>query len=96
MFSDSATNLLSLAKIQQATAGLGPTNVLLILLGLAVAVVAVDYAWMLWLRSKMPPGPLPWPIVGNTYSLPAEKPWVYFEELAQKHKTPVLTFWIGR
>ncbi|KAL8380741.1 hypothetical protein RB595_005156 [Gaeumannomyces hyphopodioides] len=96
MLSDSFTNQLPLAKIQQATAGLGAANVPLILLGLAVAIVAADYAWMLWLRSKMPPGPWPWPIIGNTYSLPDEKPWVYFEELAQKHKTPLITFWIGR
>jgi hypothetical protein len=43
-----------------------------------------------------PPGPLPWPIVGNTYQLPDTKPWIYFETLAKQYKTPVITYWIGR
>jgi len=43
-----------------------------------------------------PPGPLPWPIVGNTFQLPDTKPWIYFEELAKQYKTPVITYWIGR
>lgn len=34
--------------------------------------------------------------MGNTYSLPKNKPWLYFEELAKKHNSPVITFWIGR
>jgi hypothetical protein len=28
--------------------------------------------------------------------LPDTKPWVYFEEIAQEYKSPVITFWIGR
>jgi hypothetical protein len=43
-----------------------------------------------------PPGPWPFPIVGNTYSLPDNKPWIYFEELSKKYNAPVITFWIGR
>jgi hypothetical protein len=45
---------------------------------------------------KQPPGPFPLPIIGNTFSLPETKPWIYFEELAKKYNTPLLTFWIGR
>nr|KAK5449212.1 hypothetical protein LTR18_002301 [Exophiala xenobiotica] len=70
-----------------------------IAIGLAifgVIAVIVDYVCMLVLRSKMPPGPLPWPIVGNTFQLPDVKPWVYFESLAKQYKTPVITYWIGR
>jgi hypothetical protein len=39
---------------------------------------------------------MPWPIIGNTYHLPDNKPWVYFEELSKKYNTPLITYWIGR
>jgi hypothetical protein len=51
---------------------------------------------MLNLHFKMPPGPLPLPIVGNTFMLPDTKPWFYFEELTLKYDAPMITFWIGR
>ncbi|RFU30710.1 hypothetical protein B7463_g5630, partial [Scytalidium lignicola] len=61
-----------------------------------IGLIIIDYARMLLLRRKMPPGPLPWPILGNTFSLPDTKPWIYFEELALKYKSPLVTVWIGR
>lgn len=48
------------------------------------------------LRKSQPPGPLPLPIVGNTYSLPENKPWILFEKISKDYKSPVITFWIGR
>jgi Cytochrome P450 len=63
---------------------------------MAVIALVVDYARMLNLRRKMPPGPFPWPIVGNTFMLPDTKPWFYFEELSKKYNVPMITFWIGR
>ena len=63
---------------------------------LATIVVLVDYAWMLNLWRKMPPGPLPLPIVGNTFKLPDTKPWIFFEKLSQYYNAPLITFWIGR
>ncbi|KAF2132991.1 cytochrome P450 [Dothidotthia symphoricarpi CBS 119687] len=60
-----------------------------------LAVVA-DYVWMLQTRWKMPPGPFPWPIVGNTFSLPEVKPWYLMEQLSKDYASPVITFWIGR
>lgn len=36
------------------------------------------------------------PLIGNTHLLPDNKPWLYFETLAKAHKSPVITFWIGR
>lgn len=43
-----------------------------------------------------PPGPFPWPVIGNTFQLPDNKPWIYFEELSKKYDTPLITYWIGR
>jgi len=43
-----------------------------------------------------PPGPFPYPIIGNTFQLPESKPWIYFEELSKKYNSPLITYWIGR
>ena len=50
----------------------------------------------LGLTEEQPPGPFPWPIVGNTFQLPDSKPWIYFERLSKEYKTPLITYWIGR
>jgi len=62
-------------------------------------VVAYSFASFmsgLSLIRQQPPGPLPWPIVGNTFSLPDEKPWYLMEQLSKQYKSPLITFWIGR
>jgi len=59
-------------------------------------VLAIDYARMLRLRAKMPPGPFPLPIVGNVLQLPKCKPWYRFEEWATKFDSPIITVWFGR
>jgi len=87
---------LTLLKLQRAVGDVGTANVLLSLLAVVVTAVAIDYGYMLYIRSRMPPGPFPWPIIGNTYSLPDNKPWIYFEELSKYYKAPLITFWIGR
>ncbi|KAK3349143.1 cytochrome P450 [Lasiosphaeria hispida] len=87
---------LTFLKVQVAVAEFGTLNVLVAILAVAATALVADYARMLYLRSKMPPGPFPYPIVGNTYSLPENKPWIYFEELSKYYKTPLITFWIGR
>ncbi|KAF7189144.1 Cytochrome P450 monooxygenase [Pseudocercospora fuligena] len=63
---------------------------------LALFVLLIDYARILVLHRQMPPGVIPLPIIGNTHLLPENKPWIYFEELSKKLKSPVITFWIGR
>ncbi|KAF2787546.1 cytochrome P450 [Melanomma pulvis-pyrius CBS 109.77] len=87
---------LPLHYVQHGISKFGAGNILLALFVIAAIGVLTDYAWMLYLRSKMPPGPLPLPIVGNTYQLPDNKPWIYFEELSKKYNTPLITYWIGR
>ncbi|OAL36015.1 hypothetical protein AYO20_04676 [Fonsecaea nubica] len=46
-----------------------------------LVVLVADYVRILSLRRKM---------------LPDAKPWVYFEELSKRYKTPIITYWIGR
>lgn len=96
MLSDKLLDLFTLHKAQDVLTNINTSKLLLLTLALAATAVIVDYGYMLWLRSKMPPGPFPWPIIGNTFSLPDTKPWIYFEELSQKYETPLITFWIGR
>lgn len=83
-------------KLQSIIAEFGTLNVVLSILTIAITALVVDYAHMLYLRSGMPPGPFPLPIIGNTFSLPKNKPWIHFEALSKKYNTPLITFWIGR
>jgi len=62
----------------------------------ALSWVVLDYLRVLNLRRKLPPGPFPWPIVGNTFQLPDRKPWVWFDIVAKELNAPVITIWIGR
>ncbi|KAK5138478.1 hypothetical protein LTR08_000064 [Meristemomyces frigidus] len=71
-------------------------NISVYLLAFGVVVLVVDYVRILRLHKRMPPGPLPLPIIGNTHLLPKTKPWLYFEELSKSINSPVITFWIGR
>ena len=96
MLSEKLLDSFALVKLQVAIPDASLLNVGLGLLVVVVSAIAADYAHMLYLRSRMPPGPFPWPIVGNTFLLPDNKPWIYFEELSKKYKTPLITFWIGR
>ncbi|MCJ1396871.1 hypothetical protein MMC11_000061 [Xylographa trunciseda] len=70
--------------------------VLLVIFITSSVILLVDYTRILALRRKLPPGPLPWPIIGNTHLLPSSKPWIYFEQLSQYYASPIITFWIGR
>src|SRR5579862_6636582 len=71
-------------------------TVLFAALTLALLVLLLDYAKMLRLRARMPPGPFPFPIIGNVLQFPKSKPWVRFEEWSQRYNDPMITVWIGR
>lgn len=96
IFQSLATDSLILAKMQAVITEYGTANILLAVLAIAATALVADYAHMLYRHSQMPPGPFPWPIVGNTFSLPDNKPWIYFEELSKTFNSPIITFWIGR
>ena len=86
----------ALAAISDTVPSLTTWHALLLLLALLVVTITIDYTRILLLRRKLPPGPLPWPIVGNTFQLPGNKPWIYFEQLSLQLNAPVITYWIGR
>ncbi|KAL6711471.1 hypothetical protein ACN47E_004405 [Coniothyrium glycines] len=87
---------LPIKNLQYNIANVSAVNFALAVFAIAACAVLADYGWMMYMRSKMPPGPLPWPVVGNTFQLPDNKPWLYFEELSKKYSTPLITYWIGR
>ena len=43
----------------------------------------------------MPPGPTPFPFIGNKLDLPKSKPWIKFQEWSKVYG-PIYTIWIGR
>ncbi|KAI8224302.1 hypothetical protein K4K54_005353 [Colletotrichum sp. SAR 10_86] len=43
----------------------------------------------------MPPGPFPYPIVGNIGQVPTEKPYVTFEKWSKDYNSPLDTLWTG-
>ena len=95
MLSDHLSAHLALVRLQRLH-DVQVIELLLALLVIAATAVLADYGRMLYLRSRMPPGPFPWPIIGNTFSLPEHKPWIYFEQLSKQYNAPLITSWIGR
>ncbi|TAQ87200.1 hypothetical protein B7494_g4462 [Chlorociboria aeruginascens] len=96
MFTETLVDQVSLLGVLQRIVEVGTVHTLLVILVVVVTVITIDYGYMLYLRFKMPPGPFPFPIIGNTFSLPDKKPWIYFEELSKRYNAPLITFWIGR
>jgi len=55
-----------------------------------------DYIRILRLRRRLPPGPFPWPIVGNHFQIPRSKPWIEWQKWAEYYNSPLTTIWVGR
>ena len=79
--------------------GFAPSTVLrLVVIGaiaLPVLFVLADYIRVLRLRQKLPPGPFPWPLVGNFFQIPKLKPWLELEKWSEHYKDPMFTIWQG-
>lgn len=58
--------------------------------------LVISYARMLSLRQQLPPGPFPFPIIGNHLQIPMPKPWIAFEKWSEYYNSPLITIWIGR
>jgi hypothetical protein len=66
-----------------------------ILLGTIVLFIFYDYAKVLFLRRKLPPGPFPRPLLGNRGMMPRIRPWIKYDEWSKQYKSPIITVWLG-
>ena len=69
---------------------------LILLVVYSICWVLFTYSQMLRQRATLPPGPFPWPIVGNVLQLSKSKPWLQFKEWSRANNNGLLTIWIGR
>ena len=67
-----------------------------VLLLLIVGAALAEYVQILLRRRRLPPGPFPWPLVGNHFQIPKERPWIAWEKWSQDYYGPMMTIWIGR
>ncbi|KAK6064227.1 hypothetical protein SCUP234_10458 [Seiridium cupressi] len=74
-------------------ASIGAVLVCLFLGAVASLILVLVNDWTLWQR--MPPGPRPFPFIGNQHQLSKSKPWIQFESWSRKFG-PMFTVWIGR
>lgn len=71
-------------------------RVILTVVFLTISVYTIiDYSRVLFLRRRMPPGPFPWPLVGNHFHIPTYKPWEHWLCMSKKYNSDMLTYWNG-
>jgi cytochrome P450 len=68
---------------------------LLCIVAVPVLIILADYVRVLRVRQRLPPGPVPWPVVGNYFQIPKYKPWIEFEKWARYYDNPMFTIWQG-
>ena len=71
-------------------------NLLAVALTFGTLAILIDYGRMLLLRRKLPPGPFPFPIVGNHYHITKDRPWIQWAAWAEYYDNPLTTIWVGR
>jgi hypothetical protein len=55
-----------------------------VILSLALAVSGV--VWRISRRrNALPPGPKPWPIIGNLFDVPTKTPWIVYSDWAKMY-----------
>lgn len=65
------------------------------LVAVAIAKCLFDWVGILLRRRAMPPGPMPWPLVGNNFQLPKQKQWEKLEQWSKDYDSPIITYWEG-
>jgi CDP-diglyceride synthetase len=66
-----------------------------ILIAFVVIWLTIDYIIVLRLRRRLPPGPLPLPLIGNFLTMRGDRPWIHWEKLSIEYDNPLLTLWCG-
>ncbi|KAJ0106518.1 hypothetical protein Patl1_17799 [Pistacia atlantica] len=66
---------------------------LLLLFVVSVVVLLLAFRLHQWLRYKLPPGPYPWPIIGNIYHVKPDRLRSYTEW--SKTYGPIISVWVG-
>lgn len=86
--------LLPTMSVNQLAAA-STTQILPLILSALAVVVAAIVVHDVFIWSRLPPGPLPLPFIGNKFDIPKSKPWLQFEQWSKKYG-PIFTLWIGR